>query len=90
MALFKEVVERAGMEIKIILQIEWRYSRGEYLEPGHRHNGHGKGWYCSKLNARVDDLFGRRGAFSPVELTEAEIDTFTERYSAERIRGTET
>lgn len=75
----EETVERDGEEIPVLLEIEWRHSEGVYLEPGHSRNGYGKGWYCKDITAHDS-----RGAL--VELTEREIDTFQERYSAERIR----
>lgn len=65
-------LERGEDEVSAELEIEWTYSRGEYLEPGHSCNGYGRGWSCSRITATVDG--------KPVQLTEEEEQRFMDTY----------
>ena len=47
-------LERGEAEVAALLEIEWSYSRGEFIEPGHSRDGYGRGWSCDRLTATVD------------------------------------
>lgn len=69
----EETIEREGEDIPIMLDIEWKYDAGEYIEPGHFCNGYGRGWRAT-LTAR--DLKTN----TEIPLTDDEIERFQEKY----------
>jgi hypothetical protein len=68
-----ETIERDGQEIAIVLEIDWKYDGGSFVEPGHPCNGYGAGSYAnvSAVDAKTN---------APIELTPAEIERFQEKY----------
>lgn len=69
-----EEIERDGIALQVELRMEWDYDPGVFVEPCHRHNGHGRGWYCRTIAARREDTG------EAIALTEREQEQFRERY----------
>ena len=68
----KQTLEREAEDVDVTVTCRWHYERGEFIEPGHRCNGYGKGWVCDEITATDARL-------NSVELTEAEKEEAQEK-----------